>query len=164
MSHDKPETFKTYLIYRRILLFDLDGSNIQILLSLLAFNIVISSNCLLIRFLLKHHYNKYVFCIRVWLSSRNFFQGGKIYCYANFFCYAIVFRPNFREGQKFSGGQTASGGRPPVEESQGFLSNRSVTFKLRLFSNNHILQQLDDNTLLTVTIGLKTLAHPFLAR
>ena len=46
-----------------------------------------------------------------WLSSRNFFQGGKIYCYANFSCYAIVFGPNFREGQKFSGGQTASGGR-----------------------------------------------------
>ena len=49
-----------------------------------------------------------------WLSSRNFFQGGKIYCYANFFCYAIVFGPNFREGQKFLGGQTASGGCPPA--------------------------------------------------
>ena len=49
------------------------------------------------------------------------FSGGKIYCYANFYCYSIVFRPNFREGQKFSGGQTASGGHPPVppvEESQ----------------------------------------------
>ena len=40
------------------------------------------------------------------------FQGGKIYCYANFFCYAVVFGPNFREGQKFSGGQTVSGGTP----------------------------------------------------
>ena len=40
-----------------------------------------------------------------WLSSGNFFQGGKIYCYANFFCYAIVFGPNFRKGQNFSGGQ-----------------------------------------------------------
>ena len=30
--------------------------------------------------------------------------GGKIYCYANFFCYAIVFGPNFKERQKFSGG------------------------------------------------------------
>ena len=40
-----------------------------------------------------------------WLSSRNFFQGGgKIYCYANFYCYSIDFGPNFREGRKFSGG------------------------------------------------------------
>ena len=42
-----------------------------------------------------------------WLSSRNFFRVGKIYCYANFFHYAnfsIVFGPNF------GGGQTASGG------------------------------------------------------
>ena len=46
-----------------------------------------------------------------------FSGGGKIYCYANFFCYAIVFGPNFREGQKFSGGQTAAPpprGRKPV--------------------------------------------------
>ena len=43
----------------------------------------------------------------------DFFRGGgKIYCYANFFCYVIVFGPKFREGQKFSGGKTASGGRP----------------------------------------------------
>ena len=50
-----------------------------------------------------------------------FSGGGGIYYYANFFCYAIVFGPNFREGQKFSGGQTASGRRPLpslVEESQ----------------------------------------------
>ena len=55
-----------------------------------------------------------------WLSSRNFFRGGKINCYANFYCYAIVFGPNFREGQKFSEEQTASGGAPcpPVEQSQ----------------------------------------------
>ena len=34
---------------------------------------------------------------------QEFFQGGKIYCYANFFYYAnfsIAFGPNFREGQK----------------------------------------------------------------
>ena len=36
-----------------ILLFDRDGSNIQILLSLLAFNIVMSSDCPLIRFLVE---------------------------------------------------------------------------------------------------------------
>ena len=46
-----------------------------------------------------------------WLSSRNFFKGGKIYC-ANFYCYAIVFGPNFREGQKFSGGNCLRGGAP----------------------------------------------------
>ena len=39
------------------------------------------------------------------------FSGG-IYCYANFFCYAIVFGPNFREGQKFSGGTASGGGCP----------------------------------------------------
>ena len=63
-----------------------------------------------------------------WLSSWNFFKGGKIYCYANFFCYVIVYGPNFREGQRFSGGQTASGGRPPpVEESQYAFKNTSNT-------------------------------------
>ena len=50
------------------------------------------------------------------------FSGCKIYCYANFFCYAIVFGPNFREGQKFSGGANCLRGHPlpppPVEESQ----------------------------------------------
>ena len=51
-----------------------------------------------------------------WRSSRNFFQGGgKIYCYANFFCYAIVYEPNFMERQSLRGegrGKTASGGAP----------------------------------------------------
>ena len=47
-----------------------------------------------------------------WLSSSNFFSGGgKIYCYANFYCYSIVFGPNFREGRKFSGrGESFQGG------------------------------------------------------
>ena len=48
------------------------------------------------------------------LSSRNFFQEGKIYCYANFFGYAnfsIVFGPNFR-GQKSPG--ELPQGVPPV--------------------------------------------------
>ena len=49
MSYGRSETL-TYLIYTRILLFDWDGSNAQILLSLLAFNIVISSDCPLILF------------------------------------------------------------------------------------------------------------------
>ena len=50
--------------------------------------------------------------------SLEFFQGGKIYCYANFYCYSIVFRPNFREVQKFSrGGQTALGGTPLWEKA-----------------------------------------------
>ena len=43
----------------------------------------------------------------IWLSSRNVFGGGgKMYCFANFFCYAdfsIVFGPNFR-GTKVSEG------------------------------------------------------------
>ena len=41
-----------------------------------------------------------------------FFKGGKVYCYANFFCYAIVFGPHFREVQKFSGGKLPQG-MPP---------------------------------------------------
>ena len=60
-----------------------------------------------------------------WLSSRNFFWGGgggKIYCYANFFCHAnfsIVFGPNFRGAKVSEGGKLPRGeGRPPVEESQ----------------------------------------------
>ena len=56
-----------------------------------------------------------------WLSSKIFFRGGKIYCYANFYCYSIVFGPNFRKGRKFSGGANCLGGAPlphPVEESQ----------------------------------------------
>ena len=93
MSYGRPETL-TYLLYTCNLLFDRDGSNIQILLSLLAFNIVIS-NCPLIRFFVETS--------------------------------------------------------PQIRLVSGFLSNRSVTFKFRLFNNNHILQQLDDNTLLTVT-------------
>ena len=54
------------------------------------------------------------------LSGIFFEEGGKIYCCANFFCYAnfsIIFGPNFR-GAKVSEGGTASGGAPPVEESQ----------------------------------------------
>ena len=51
-----------------------------------------------------------------WLSPGNFFrEGGKIYCFANFYCYSIVFGPNFREGQKFSrggGGKLPQGGAP----------------------------------------------------
>ena len=51
--------------------------------------------------------------------------------------YAIVFGPNFREGQKFSGGQTVPGGRPlppsPVEESQLFnFSTQDLDFKFTL--------------------------------
>ena len=45
-----------------------------------------------------------------------FFRGVKIYCYANFFCYAIVFGPNFREGQKFSGGRPL----PPCGRKPGY--------------------------------------------
>ena len=46
-----------------------------------------------------------------WLSSWNFFMVGKIYYYANPFCYVIVFGPNFKEGKITSGG--APFGRMP---------------------------------------------------
>ena len=48
-----------------------------------------------------------------------FFLGGKIYCYA------IVFGPNFKEGKKFSGGQTASGGAPPLWKKASLLPHLS---------------------------------------
>ena len=75
-------------------------------------------------------------CFISWLSSRNFFQGrGKIYCYANFFCYAIVFGPNFREGQKFSGGENCLRGRPPPPSGRNpvsYLQNWVLTVKCSL--------------------------------
>ena len=37
-----------------------------------------------------------------------------MYCYANFYCYSIVFGPNFREGQKFSRGADCLRGVPPA--------------------------------------------------
>ena len=43
-----------------------------------------------------------------------FFQGGGIYCYTNFYCYSIVFWPNFREGQKFSRGTPLPPPPPPL--------------------------------------------------
>ena len=52
----------------------------------------------------------------IWLSSKNVFQGGKIYCYANLFCYAnfsVVFGPNFG-GCKSLWGANCLRGRPPA--------------------------------------------------
>ena len=49
------------------------------------------------------------------------FQGSRIYCYPNFFCYAnfsIVFGPNFRGGQKSLRGGLSQGVPHPVEKSQ----------------------------------------------
>ena len=60
----------------------------------------------------KHHFISYPFCLAGFLLGI-FSEGGKIYCYANFFCYAIVFGPNFRERQKFSGGANCLRGAPP---------------------------------------------------
>ena len=56
-----------------------------------------------------------------WLSSRNFFRRDLLLCKFLLLCYyAIVFGPNFREGQKFSGGKTASGGPlPPCGRKPG---------------------------------------------
>ena len=51
------------------------------------------------------------------LSSRKFFQGGKIYSYANFFCYAnfsIVFGPNFGGAEVCEGGNCPRGGPNPL--------------------------------------------------
>ena len=60
-----------------------------------------------------------------WFYPRNVFHGGGggggIYCYANFYCYSIVFGPNFREGQKFSrgGGGKLPQGAPPCGRKPG---------------------------------------------
>ena len=59
------------------------------------------------------------------------FQGGRIYCHAIFFCYAIfsiVFGPNLIRG----GGQTAARGAPPGEESQ----------VISIYANNEVVWQL----------------------
>ena len=64
----------------------------------------------------------------IWLSSRKFFQGGKIYYYANSFSYAnfsIVFRPSFGGGQKSLRRSELPQGDAPcplVEESQLFTT------------------------------------------
>ena len=50
-----------------------------------------------------------------------FFQGWQNLLLCKFLLLFYCFRTNFRAGEKFSGGKTASGGRPPaphVEESQ----------------------------------------------
>ena len=54
-----------------------------------------------------------------WLSAGNFFrgEGGKIYCYANFYCYSIIFGLTFKEGQKFSMGANCLRGRPLWEKA-----------------------------------------------
>ena len=57
------------------------------------------------------------------------FQGGKICCYANFFCYAnssIVFGPNFR-GAKVSGGRPLLPcGRKPDFRNDTFIHNFQI--------------------------------------
>ena len=52
-------------------------------------------------------------------------MGGKIYCFANFYCYSIVFGPKFREGQKFSGG---GGGGAPLWKKASFLFILKLSF------------------------------------
>ena len=61
-----------------------------------------------------------------WLSSWNFFRVGKIYYYANPFCYVIVFGPNFKEGKIVSG-------VPPLEESQVIVVLRMYLIMLIFF-------------------------------
>ena len=65
-----------------------------------------------------------------------FFRGGKIYCYANFFCYAIVFGPNLREGQKFSGGANCLRGRPRPPLWKKASSYISLT-RLRIYNKHY---------------------------
>ena len=69
-----------------------------------------------------------------WLSSRNFFRGSKIYCYANFFCYAncsLVFGPNFRGRQKSLRGKQPQGHLlPPCGRKPVFYSAVSREFSL----------------------------------
>ena len=61
-------------------------------------------------------------------SNLAFFQGGagKIYCYANFYGYAIVFGPNFRRGQSLQGGKLPQGA-PPCGRSQ-LIGATLITF------------------------------------
>ena len=44
----------------------------------------------------------------------------------------IVFGPNFREGQKFSGGQTASGGRPCPPWKKASHNDVVTAFNLKI--------------------------------
>ena len=53
--------------------------------------------------------------------------GGKIYCYANFYCYSIVFGPNFRDGQKFSRGANCLRGEPPCPPWEKARAQRSIS-------------------------------------
>ena len=83
-------------------------------------------------------YQAFAHCF-IWLSSRNFFQGGQnlLLCKLLLLCYC--FRTNFREGQKFSRGANCLTGAPPappppVEESQSFIC-------LRLQLNNQEINQ-----------------------
>ena len=79
-----------------------------------------------------------------WLSSRNFFQGGKLYCYANFYCHSIVFGPNFREGQKFSGGNCLRGTppAPPRKKASQVIVNNKYVKPLSFTSIGPFDQQL----------------------
>ena len=54
---------------------------------------------------------------------QDFFTGGegKIYCFSNFFCYAIVFGPNLREWQK-SPGVGGKLSQPALREGGGILN------------------------------------------
>ena len=78
-------------------------------------------------------------------------MGGKIYCYGNFYCYSIVFGPNFREGQKFSRGGGANclkGAPPPWEKASQHpkkdpnlaRKSRKISMKSDEIAHEEILQ------------------------
>ena len=70
-----------------------------------------------------------------WLSSRDFFLGGKISCYTSFFCYAnfsVVFGPSFGRGE-----ETASG-VPPAPHPRG----RKPTSANKLKTNYYTLIEI----------------------
>ena len=97
--------------------------------------------------------------VLIWLSSRNFFQGGQnlLLCKFRLLCYC--FRTKFKGGAKFSGGQTSSGGAPPppppVEESQSSASELSP--KQTLSESLLELGSLEIKSILTRSV--KKLTH-----
>ena len=92
-----------------------------------------------------------------WLSPR-IFQGGKIYCYANF---SIVFGPNFGEGTKISeGGVLPPPPPPPMEESQlsSFRYHSRSKFELPYLLSNLAQHWLVQGSIWTKNFNMNTIS------